>query len=603
MATTGDQAWGVHRLKKWVNQVHRLFDPSVQGRDAQIFSLKHPPAPPVERPSLVISTQPEAPADTPHTRVKIRAAAAARLAEQALDRLQTDLTDDVSISLGLIKEGLHADLASDLVIRDFTVPFTQPLQAYLIYYDGITDAAALDRAVLHPLMDLARGQKRPDPADLLRRFQGTLIPGSQVQQAFALSETLSGIAGGACTLLLEGVAGALLVGNRQMPGRGVEKPFAEKAVRGPHEAFTETLRVNTALLRRRLMTPDLVFEPARIGRRSRSSVAITYLQGLVNPALVAEVRRRLSTLDLDMLQDSLQLGHLLEDYPFSLFPLVNGTERPDRAAAALAEGRVILLAEGSPYAVIAPSLFGDFFRSPEDYYIKWPFGTALRLIRALGMMITLTLPALYISIANFHQEMIPTSLLMAIAASREAVPFPAAVEVLVMEIAFEIIREGSLRIPSVLGQTVGIVGGLILGQAAVQANIVSPILVIIVATTALGSFTIADYNMGLTARLLRFGFILLGATFGLYGVAAGFFLLSAQASSLRSFGVPYMAPSGPRVPTSPDVLIRGPLYQMDRRPEFTRPLDDRRQAEGVTAWNPVTSMPESGPSDSDSTKQ
>lgn len=342
-------------------------------------------------------------------------------------------------------------------------------------------------------------------------------------------------------------------------------------VRGAQKGFTETLRLNTALLRRRLMTPDLVMEAGMLGRRTRDDICLCYLDGVVHPDLVQEVRRRLSSVDVDMISDTGVLEQFIEDHPKSLLPTLGSTQRPDRAAAQIAEGRVVILVEGSPYALIGPVTFGDFFRNPEDYSIKWPFGTFLRLVRMLGMFVTLLLPSLYISFANVHQEMLPTALVLAIAASREPVPFPAPVEVLIMEVSFEIIREGSLRIPAAMGQTAGIVGALILGQAAVQASIISPILVIIVATTALGSFTIPDYGMSLAVPVVRFGFILLGSTFGLYGIAIGLLLLAAHTSGLKSLGVPYMAPIGPRLRTSPDLIVRGQLYTMDQRPEMLRP--------------------------------
>jgi spore germination protein KA len=374
----------------------------------------------------------------------------------------------------------------------------------------------------------------------------------------------------------------------------VESPVAEQVVRGPQEGFTENIVTNTGLLRRRLRTPDLLFERVVVGRRSRTNVLVAYMLGLTNPALLDEARRRLSGIDIDMLEGSGTLEQLLEDSPRGFFPTIQDTQRPDRAAAALAEGRLVFFVDGSPFALIAPVGFANFLHSPEDYYIKWPFGSILRFIRICGLLATLLLPATYIAIANFHQEMIPSSLLLAIAASRENVPFPAQFEVMMMEIAFEVIREGSLRIPTVLGQTVGIVGALILGQAAVMANIVSPILVIVVATTALGSFTIPNYGLSLPVRFGRFLFIGLAGTFGLYGIAAGLFLVSAQAASLRSFGVPYLAPSGPHQPGSPDVVVRGPAFAMDQRPSLARPMELQRQAKGLMGWNPEVPQPKQG---------
>jgi spore germination protein KA len=573
-------------LKRLKEMVDRLFDPRVQGGTARAFSLKYADKEAKGKRDLLLPPEPEVPPDTPLQRVKIKAGNAVHAVEDSLHLLQSDLTGDVTVTAGRMKEALNYGLSTDVVLREFTLPFTTPVKAYLFFIVGAIDPSEVDRAILLPLLDLPRGEAAPEGLDLLERVEQMLLPGRQVGKTFDLQYAVGAVAAGQCALLLDTVPAVILIDERKFPGRGIDPPTAEQVVRGPQEGFNETIVTNTGLLRRRLKTPDLVFEAAEVGRKSRTLVMLAYLKGVANPTLIAEVRRRLSYLDVDAIQSSGMLEQLIEDSPFGLLPTIQETQRPDRAAASLTEGRVVLLVDGSPYVLVAPVVFGDFFRNPEDYYIKWPFGTILRGIRLVGLMVTLLLPGLYIAVANYHQEMIPSSLLLAIASSRESVPFPAPMETVLMEIAFEIIREGSLRIPSVLGQTVGIVGALILGQAAVQANIVSPILVIIVATTALGSFTIPNYSMSLPIRFGRFFFIAAAASFGLYGIAVGLFLLSAHAAALRSFGVAYLAPSGPRIPGSADVVLRGPIWGMDKRPEMVRPLDHRRQTETNMAWNP-----------------
>ncbi|HWI53737.1 MAG TPA: spore germination protein [Symbiobacteriaceae bacterium] len=577
----GNEPW-----RKLLTAVNRWFDPTQALKGGDEFSLKYPVQPGPAEPDLTVMTRIEVEPDTPLKRLKVRAGAAADQVSKVLEQVQSDLTDDVALTLGRVKDALNADMSADVIVRPVTLQFVQPLQAYVVYIDGAANGQVVEEAILEPLLLLARGSVTARGTDLLHLVESHLVSNRQTEPVHQLRTIVEGVVSGQVALLLESAPGALLMEARNWPSRAVDKPITENVVKGPHEAFTENIRTNSALLRHRLMTPDLVFEPGQIGRRSRSYVYLAYIRGLANADLLAEVRRRLAAIDIDTLTDNGMLEQYLEGHQKTFFPTLGTTERPDRAAASISEGRVAILLDGSPYVLLVPWLFGDFFHNPEDYYIRPPFGTALRIVRITGAMITLLLPGLYIAIANYHHEMIPPSLLLAIAATREAVPFPAPLEVVMMELAFEIIREGSIRIPSVLGQTVGIVGALILGQAAVQAAIVSPILVIIVALTALGSFTIPNYEMGLVIRVLRFGFIFLATTFGLYGVAVGLLLISGHASAMRSFGVPFMAPLGPRLPGSPDTIIRGPLPAMGRRPGTVRPADRRRQAQGVTAGLP-----------------
>lgn len=578
-------------LRKLTKKLNRLFDPRlVSGPES--FSLKYPVA--EEPPGAPVRTQLEVAPDTPLHRLQVRSGAAVETVTMALEALQGDLSTDVELNLGRLKAELNVGSSVDIVVRALNVPCVPPLRAYVIYIDGVVNGREVEEAIIEPLLGADGKAIEARGADLLLYAETSLMAIRQTQRVYKLSTLVEGIVSGQAGLLLESAPGALVLEARGWPGRGVEKPITEAVIKGPHEAFNETIRINTALIRRRLMTPDLVFERVQLGRRSRTDLCLGYLKSVANPDLLDELRRRLATIDVDVLTDSGMLQQFLEHKPKALFPVIGSTERPDRAAAALAEGRAVLLQDGSPYILMVPWLFGDFYHNPEDYYIKWPFGTFLRVVRAVGALVALLLPALYIAISNFHHEMIPSSLLLAIAATREAVPFPAPIEVAMMEVVFEIIREGSLRIPSVLGQTVGIVGALILGQAAVQAAIVSPILIIVVALTALGSFTIPNYEMGLVIRLLRFLFIGLGTTFGLYGIAIGLLVVSTHAAGMRSFGVPYLAPEGPRLKTSPDVLVRGPLPALEQRPSTLRPLDSRRQAQDVSAGAPGTGRPGAG---------
>ncbi|HHW15683.1 MAG TPA: spore germination protein, partial [Firmicutes bacterium] len=404
-------------------------------------------------------------------------------------------------------------------------------------------------------------------------------------RASTLGGALDQVLTGMTALFLDGSREALLIESKGWEKRGIERPQEEPGVRGPQDAFIETLRVNTALIRRRLRTPKLTVENLQVGQLSRTDVALIYLRELTNPKLVEEVRRRLRSISLDLVTSSGAIEQLIQDQSNSLFNQVLTTERPDRVAGFLAEGYVAILVDTSPFALVVPTTFTAFFHAPEDYYVRWPFATFVRLIRMGAVFLTLFLPAFYVAATTYHQAMIPTALLLAITASRENVPFPIPFEVLFMEFSFELVREAGVRIPTLIGPTIGIVGALILGQAAVSANLVSPILVVVVAVTALGSFAIPNYNASFTIRIIRFFMILAAALLGFYGMAVEVFLLMLHLGSLQSFGVPYMSPVGPYRPGAPDILIRGPLYKMEARPAFLRPQNPERQAPETRGWD------------------
>ncbi len=483
----------------------------------------------------------------------------------------------------LLKDIFRMPENTDVLIRPVHIAALNR-QAFLLYIDGMTKRETIDLDILQPLMFLSETAAGHGKAPVLDVIQKGLVPNEKVVCQDQMAKVLLEVLDGNTALFVDGEAKALTIETKGFEHRFVEKPETEVTIRGARDAFTETIRVNTALVRRRLKTPNLMVEGMRIGRVSGTQIAILYLDGLANPRLVAEVKRRLETLDVAVIHGSGDIEEYIEDAPFGIIPQTLATERPDRVAAFLAEGHVGIIVDDSPTALVVPITFSAFIHSPEDYSIRWPFGSFLRILRFLALFATLLLPATYIALANYHQEMIPTALALSIAASREKVPFPVPVEVVIMEVSFELIREAGTRIPTVIGPTIGIVGALILGQAAVQANIVSPILVIVVAITALSSSAIPNPNAGLSLRLLRFGAIGLASVLGFIGLGLGLFFLGIHLVSLQSFGVPFMSPIAPFRPPSRDVLLRGPLWSMRWRPKFVQPLDSRRAAKYVRAW-------------------
>jgi spore germination protein KA len=400
-----------------------------------------------------------------------------------------------------------------------------------------------------------------------------------VVPAPTIGDLLHAILDGGTALLVEGAGTGLAVYLPQSEGRAVQEPAAEPVIRGPREGFTEHLSDNTAMLRRRLRSPQLRIESLRIGRSSWTAVVMIYLRDVADPGVVAEVRRRLEDVEIDSLEDSSYLEELIEDDPYSLFPTILNTERPDAVAASLSEGRVAILTDNSPSALIVPVSLWSFLQASEDHYQRYPIATFLRLLRLGLAAVSLLGPAIWVAVLSYHQEMLPSALLLTVAATREGIPFPAIVEALLMEIFFEALREAGVRLPRPIGQAVSIVGALVIGQAAVQAGIVSAPKVIVVAATGIASFTIPRFTLGIALRLLRFGMMLLAGTLGLFGLMLGLIMLLYHLCALRSFGVPYLSPVAPLSLTGlKDSLIRGPRWLLDQRPKFLGSMLRRRMA-------------------------
>jgi len=379
-------------------------------------------------------------------------------------------------------------------------------------------------------------------------------------------------------ILIDGYAQGFAASSRGWEDRGVTEPNSQTVVRGPKDSFSETLRTNTALLRRKIKDTNLWIETKPIGRKTKTDVAIAYINGIANDKIVEEVRKRLNRIDIDGILGGGYIEELIQDETYTPFPTVYNTERPDAIAAGLLEGRIAILVDGTPFVLLVPALFVHFLQSPEDYHQRFDISTLIRILRYVSFFIALLTPSIYIAVTTFHHEMIPTLLLLSIAAQREGVPFPAVVEALIMEITFEILREAGVRMPRPVGAAISIVGALVLGEAAVQAGVVSPIMVIVVSITAISSFVFPAYNMAIAVRILRFIFMMLGATFGLYGIVLGLIAMVLHLCSLRSFGISYMTPMAPfNWNDQKDAIFRFPQWSMFYRPRLISQKDMIRQ--------------------------
>ena len=458
----------------------------------------------------------------------------------------------------------------DIVYKDFRVGEDQKQRFALIFTDGLVDKPFINTSVMSDLMIHAREVPPDAPGlieDLYELIRYGTIPSPELKDINNIDDAVLAILTGDTVLIMDGIETIIVIGTKGWPARGVSEPNTEAVIRGSREGFTETFRFNTALVRRFIRDPKLKIKQMQLGRRSFTDLGILYIDDIAKPELVEEVKRRLKTIDIDTIMESGYIEELIEDNPYSLFPQIKATERPDKVAAALFEGRVAILVDNTPFALIIPATFNSFFHAAEDHYIRWIPATVLRCMRFIAGILSLITPALYIAVTSYHPGILPTDLVLSIAAAREGVPFPAVVEALILEITFELIREAGVRLPTLIGGVVGIVGGLVIGQAAVEAGIVSPIMVIIVAVTAISSFSIPDYGFTNAFRLFRFLLIFAAAFLGLYGMVLGLLLMLGHLVRLKSFGTPYMSPFVSFIASDlKDTMVRLPIFMMRNRP-------------------------------------
>lgn len=491
------------------------------------------------------------------------------------------ITNDLKTNRKMIETLYGLPVNKDVVVREFELGTIPGIKAMLVFMDGLVDKAIVNH-LLQSLM-LFSGVGRPEGriADFVKE---NLLPGNQVQEVDNFKDVLKGVNFGDSAFFFDGSDRSLVVETKGIEHRMVDKPNTEQTVRGPQEGFGEILRVNTALIRKHARSGELTTEMYTVGERLPNDVAIMYLRDLANVDLVNEVRRRIKSIKIDFMMDSGMLEGMIEDSPYNLNPQTIATERPDRVASFLAEGKVAILVNGSPQALVVPCTMFAQLHTGEESYLRWQYGTFIRYVRVLAFYISFLLPGVYLSIVLFHQEMIPTELLLAIAGNRERVPFPSVVELLLLEFSFELVREAGVRIPGVIGTTIGIVGALILGQASVQANIVSPILVVLVAVTGLSSFAVPNFALAFSLRIYRFFYIMLGALLGFFGITIGLFVQILLTTNLQSFGVPYLSPSGPRTRLGYDVVYRLPLFFHETRPDYNNAQDVRRAPRISRGW-------------------
>lgn len=468
---------------------------------------------------------------------------------------------------------------SDIIFREFTL--TSGENCAIIYFSGMIDQDSLQRFILQDLQTEAS-----ESANIYKAlFQRKSLSVSNYTITSDLNECLTHILSSCATLIIDGDKRMINFEVASYPTRSIEETPNESIIRGSRESFIEDLPTNLTLLRRLLKTPDLKTESIVVGRKTQTPLVLAYIEGICKPELIAEMKRRLSYIQIDGIIGSYYIEEFIKDNPYSPFPQVEYTERPDIVIASLLEGRAAIMLNGTPVCLLAPVTLYMLMQSPDDYNMWFIAGSFIRLIRYLFLLISLLLPSIYIAVTTFHPQMIPFPLLITIASAREIVPFPVVYEAFIMEITFEALREASIRIPKSIGQAVSIIGALVIGTAAVQAGIISATMVIVVSVTGIASFIIPHYDLGLSVRLLRFPIIILASMFGLYGIACALIFIYIHLVKMKSFGVPYLSPLTPLIKEDTgDTFIRLPWTFMRTRPSITS-NNRHRIAKNARGWS------------------
>ena len=477
------------------------------------------------------------------------------------DVLRSELSMDLSENVGRFKDLLRGDINCDAHFRSLRL---SGVELCVVYIEGMAD----DRKISEFILRACNERQLPETASLSAEYlMRDVLEIAQCETESRVEAILGKIVSGMTAVLADGCDEAALLETRGYPARAVNRTTNESVVIGAQEGFVESLRTNMTLLRRYVPSHRLITECLSVGSEVPCRVVLAYLDGVVRSEILDAARSRIQRIDARTVQGLGAVQQLIEDSPWALLPQMLQTERPDRAAACLTEGQVVILAENSPYALAAPITLFHQLHASDDSFARWQYGSFLRLVRVAGMLISVFLPGLYIALTDYHMHLLPLSLLASISEARANVPFPILAEILIMEFSFYLINEAGTRMPQQIGSALGIVGALILGQAAVSASIISPILIIIVAITGLGNYAIPDYGFGIGLVICRLFVIACGAALGLYGVCLAAFVMLVALCGMRSLGIPYLAPVAPRRPHNPDILLRLPIW-LQRRPMF-----------------------------------
>ncbi len=522
-----------------------------------------------------------------------------------LENLDQEIFTSIDVNLDYIKSKFTSEINSDIKIREFDLTARNKIyKAFILYIDGMCDSKSINRFILHPLMLKNRANtfnksneivtstavannitvKKVKKFDLVDYIFSCLMPLNDTKKVKKFKDAIESVNGGDCVLFVDTINTCFVSDVKGFEKRTIDRPTNEIVVRGSQEAFVENIRTNTSMVRRMVNNENLVIENTSVGVVSKTQCAICYIRDIANSSLVSEVKHRINNLKIDYIISSGQLESFIKENSNSTLPESQSTERPDTAASALLEGKVVVIVNGSPMCLIMPCTFFDLLESPEDKNLNFKFGNFLKIVRLIACFISVLLPGIYIAITKFHEELIPTPLLFSIISSRDAVPISISLEIILMEIVFELIHEAGIRVPSPIGSTMSIVGALVLGDAAVNASIVSPISIIVVAITGLASFAAPNYSLEFHFRILRFSFIFLGTIFGFIGISLGIFMYIATLSHYHSFGIPYLAPYVPVTNGNNDGFFLSPIWKREKRQDVLNTKRKYKEAKISMQW-------------------
>lgn len=487
----------------------------------------------------------------------------------------------LSTNLSELDKIFHRDISYDIMHRSFEIKLGRDkTKAFIYFIDGMVDGASVNDAILMPLMVESEKLKIKDFCDI----DGVLLTQNQVKSTTSIDEAVEAICYGSCALFAEGWDKALLVEVIGWEQRGVEEPQNEPAILGPHISFNESIKTNTSTLRKMIRSEKLVIDSVTVGKEAKTNCAILYMDNITNPSLVKEVKRRLSGISADCIMSSGCLEQFIEEKSLISLPQILSTERPDRCVKAIMEGRVAVIVDNSPLALIMPTTVFELLESAEDIYLRPLYSLLVKTVRLLGIFMSVYLPGIYIAAITYHTTVFPTGMLTTIMKASRKVPFDSVTELIIMVIAFEIVREASSRVPGLLGSGLGIIGPLVLGQAAISANIVSPVMIIVFSIATIGSFATPNYSMAFSGRVLNILYIVLGSAGGFLGIGAGMFVQLMMWHTTRSFGVNMMSPFVPYMEMLPESMKTEPIWKKEKRPEYLKTKRPREQAHISRKW-------------------
>lgn len=459
---------------------------------------------------------------------------------------------------------------NDVLIREFSL--ADGRRSFVVLVDGMSDKESAEQNLIFPAMKLnisGNIETMPPIAQL-----NQIILNTEISEQPSLSKGYISAITGDLLLCIEGLNTAFVIGTRSIESRSVSPSETAGSIIGPHEGFTENIRTNTALLRRRISDPNFTIETLQVGLRSHTTVAMCYICGVTNTQLIDSIREQIQNITIDLLNDSGELAQLIEQYPLSIFPQIGGTEKPDTAALKICEGCVAIMVNGSPYVLLTPSTFASMMQVTEDEYQRWTYSSFLKILRWIAVFLSITAPSLYVAVISYNPGLLPVDLLLLSAANRINVPFSAVTEVIIMEFFIELLREASIRLPGSISSAMSIVGGIIVGDAAIRAGLVSPLLIIIVGLTSLTTFVIPSYELASSLRLVKYFLLTLSAVFGIFGLTVGLVLFVSQLCALYSYGTEFTAPFSPTYKKGfLQSLIELPIFRRNTRPEYYEPID------------------------------